>query len=122
MAAGGGGSIVNISSVSAIRPRGLTPYMTSKGGERADNDDGRRSRGAEFGELHFARVGVHADGRHGRHDQAQGALRAWPSRSRTARRSWVCLLASAPVLWSTTISPMRTSHTTSMGTGHYYDG
>ncbi len=31
MAAGGGGSIINISSISAIRPRGLTPYTTSKG-------------------------------------------------------------------------------------------
>jgi NAD(P)-dependent dehydrogenase (short-subunit alcohol dehydrogenase family) len=31
MAAGGGGSIVNISSISAIRPRGLTAYSTSKG-------------------------------------------------------------------------------------------
>ncbi|HSB77256.1 MAG TPA: glucose 1-dehydrogenase [Candidatus Methylomirabilis sp.] len=31
MAAGGGGSIVNISSISALRPRGLTPYSTSKG-------------------------------------------------------------------------------------------
>jgi NAD(P)-dependent dehydrogenase (short-subunit alcohol dehydrogenase family) len=31
MADGGGGSIVNISSISAIRPRGLTPYTTSKG-------------------------------------------------------------------------------------------
>lgn len=27
----GGGSIVNISSISAIRPKGLTPYSTSKG-------------------------------------------------------------------------------------------
>ena len=27
----GGGSIVNISSISAIRPKGLTPYTTSKG-------------------------------------------------------------------------------------------
>lgn len=31
MIAAGGGSIVNISSVSAIRPRGLTPYTVSKG-------------------------------------------------------------------------------------------
>jgi NAD(P)-dependent dehydrogenase (short-subunit alcohol dehydrogenase family) len=31
MAAGGGGAIVNISSISAIRPRGLTAYSTSKG-------------------------------------------------------------------------------------------
>jgi NAD(P)-dependent dehydrogenase (short-subunit alcohol dehydrogenase family) len=31
MAAGGGGSIINISSLSALRPRGLTPYSTSKG-------------------------------------------------------------------------------------------
>ncbi len=31
MAAGGGGSIINISSISALRPRGLTPYSTSKG-------------------------------------------------------------------------------------------
>ena len=27
----GGGSIVNISSISAIRPKGLTPYSASKG-------------------------------------------------------------------------------------------
>ncbi len=31
MAATGGGSIINISSISALRPRGLTPYSTSKG-------------------------------------------------------------------------------------------
>ena len=31
MAKGGGGSIINISSISAIRPRGLTPYTASKG-------------------------------------------------------------------------------------------
>lgn len=31
MIAGGGGSIINVSSISAIRPRGLTPYTTSKG-------------------------------------------------------------------------------------------
>jgi NAD(P)-dependent dehydrogenase (short-subunit alcohol dehydrogenase family) len=31
MAAGGGGAIINISSIGALRPRGLTPYSTSKG-------------------------------------------------------------------------------------------
>ncbi len=31
MATGGGGSIINISSISALRPRGLTPYSASKG-------------------------------------------------------------------------------------------
>lgn len=31
MAAGGEGSIINISSIGALRPRGLTPYSTSKG-------------------------------------------------------------------------------------------
>ncbi|MBP1678428.1 MAG: 3-oxoacyl-(acyl-carrier-protein) reductase [Bacteroidetes bacterium] len=31
MAGGGGGSIINISSISALRPRGLTPYSASKG-------------------------------------------------------------------------------------------
>lgn len=31
MAAAGSGAIVNISSISALRPRGLTPYTTSKG-------------------------------------------------------------------------------------------
>ncbi len=31
MASGGGGSIINISSIGALRPRGLTPYSTSKG-------------------------------------------------------------------------------------------
>lgn len=31
MAANGGGSIINTSSISALRPRGLTPYSTSKG-------------------------------------------------------------------------------------------
>lgn len=35
MAAGGGGAIVNISSVSSIRPRGLTPYSASKGAVNA---------------------------------------------------------------------------------------
>ena len=32
MAAQGGGAIVNISSISAIRPRGMTPYTVSKAG------------------------------------------------------------------------------------------
>jgi NAD(P)-dependent dehydrogenase (short-subunit alcohol dehydrogenase family) len=31
MSKGGGGAIINISSISALRPRGLTPYSTSKG-------------------------------------------------------------------------------------------
>ena len=31
MVPGGGGAIVNISSISALRPRGLTPYSVSKG-------------------------------------------------------------------------------------------
>ena len=31
LARGGGGAIVNISSISALRPRGLTPYSASKG-------------------------------------------------------------------------------------------
>jgi NAD(P)-dependent dehydrogenase (short-subunit alcohol dehydrogenase family) len=31
MAAGGGGAIVNISSIAALRPRGVTPYSTTKG-------------------------------------------------------------------------------------------
>ena len=31
IAAGGGGAIVNISSISVLRPRGLTPYSASKG-------------------------------------------------------------------------------------------
>lgn len=35
MAAHGGGAIVNISSVSSLRPRGLTPYSTSKGAVNA---------------------------------------------------------------------------------------
>lgn len=35
MAASGGGSIINISSISAIRPRGLTAYSTSKGAVNA---------------------------------------------------------------------------------------
>jgi NAD(P)-dependent dehydrogenase (short-subunit alcohol dehydrogenase family) len=35
MAANGGGAIVNISSVASIRPRGLTPYSTSKGAVNA---------------------------------------------------------------------------------------
>jgi NAD(P)-dependent dehydrogenase (short-subunit alcohol dehydrogenase family) len=35
MAANGGGAIVNISSIAAMRPRGLTPYATSKGAVEA---------------------------------------------------------------------------------------
>ena len=35
MIAGGGGAIVNISSIAALRPRGLTPYATSKGAVEA---------------------------------------------------------------------------------------
>lgn len=35
MTATGGGAIVNISSIAALRPRGLTPYATSKGAVEA---------------------------------------------------------------------------------------
>jgi NAD(P)-dependent dehydrogenase (short-subunit alcohol dehydrogenase family) len=35
MASSGGGAITNISSISSIRPRGLTPYTTSKGAVNA---------------------------------------------------------------------------------------
>ncbi len=35
MSANGGGAIVNISSIAALRPRGLTPYATSKGAVEA---------------------------------------------------------------------------------------
>jgi NAD(P)-dependent dehydrogenase (short-subunit alcohol dehydrogenase family) len=35
MRANGGGAIVNISSIAAVRPRGLTPYATSKGAVEA---------------------------------------------------------------------------------------
>lgn len=35
MIAAGGGAIVNISSIAAVRPRGLTPYATSKGAVEA---------------------------------------------------------------------------------------
>ena len=35
MAAAGGGAIVNVSSIAAWRPRGLTPYATSKGAVEA---------------------------------------------------------------------------------------
>jgi NAD(P)-dependent dehydrogenase (short-subunit alcohol dehydrogenase family) len=35
MASQGGGAIINVSSVSSIRPRGLTPYSTSKGAVNA---------------------------------------------------------------------------------------
>jgi len=35
MAANGGGAITNVSSISSIRPRGLTPYTTSKGAVNA---------------------------------------------------------------------------------------
>jgi NAD(P)-dependent dehydrogenase (short-subunit alcohol dehydrogenase family) len=35
MVASGGGAIVNISSIAALRPRGLTPYATSKGAVEA---------------------------------------------------------------------------------------
>ena len=35
MIASGGGAIVNISSIAAVRPRGLTPYATSKGAVEA---------------------------------------------------------------------------------------
>src|SRR6185437_16898800 len=35
MAATGGGAITNVSSISSIRPRGLTPYTTSKGAVNA---------------------------------------------------------------------------------------
>jgi NAD(P)-dependent dehydrogenase (short-subunit alcohol dehydrogenase family) len=35
MASVGGGAITNVSSISSIRPRGLTPYTTSKGAVNA---------------------------------------------------------------------------------------
>jgi NAD(P)-dependent dehydrogenase (short-subunit alcohol dehydrogenase family) len=35
MAANGGGAITNVSSIASIRPRGLTPYTTSKGAVNA---------------------------------------------------------------------------------------
>jgi NAD(P)-dependent dehydrogenase (short-subunit alcohol dehydrogenase family) len=35
MGSGGGGAITNVSSISSIRPRGLTPYTTSKGAVNA---------------------------------------------------------------------------------------
>ncbi len=47
MVAGGGGAIVNISSISALRPRGLTPYSVSKGaGYSPHTGDGGRPRPA----------------------------------------------------------------------------
>lgn len=67
MAASGGGSIINISSLSALRPRGLTPYSVSN--DCLDEGDGRRPCASECArELHCAWPGLYADGG-ARHDR-----------------------------------------------------
>ena len=88
MVAGGGGAIVNISSISALRPRGLTPYSVSKGaGYSPHTGDGGRPRPAAGPrQLHRARTRLHADGR-GAYDAgtARRASQGSPSRNRGQR-------------------------------------
>ncbi len=78
MARGGGGAIVNISSISALRPRGLTPYSVSKGAvialTRAMAVD--HAAAGHPRELHRPRPRVHADGL--RCGDERGAARAPP--------------------------------------------
>ncbi len=59
-----GGAIVNISSISALRPRGLTTYTTSKAAiDRPDPRDGGRPRPRQHPrQLHLPGADVHADG------------------------------------------------------------
>jgi NAD(P)-dependent dehydrogenase (short-subunit alcohol dehydrogenase family) len=65
-----GGAIVNISSISALRPRGLMTYSASKGAVIAlTRRDGGGSRARRhLGQLRCPRPGVHADGLRRRHD------------------------------------------------------
>ena len=76
-----GGSIVNISSISALRPRGLTTYTDLEGrGDRPHPGDGGRSRPRPYPrQLHLPRPDVHADGlsrqRHERGQRAPSAPR-----------------------------------------------
>ena len=75
MKSGGGGSIINVSSVTALRPQG--PQLVGPlhgpqvGGRRADKSHGRRSRcGQHQGQLHHARPDVDPEGRQRFHRHA----------------------------------------------------
>ena len=67
----GRGAIVNVSSISALRPRGLTTYSDVEGrGDRADARDGGGPRARRHPrELRRARPRVHADGLQPRHER-----------------------------------------------------
>ena len=68
----GGGSIVNISSISALRPRGLTAYTVSKGAVIALTKAIAVDHGATGHprQLRCPRTGLHADGLRPWHDGA----------------------------------------------------
>ena len=73
----GRGAIVNISSISALRPRGLTAYTTSKGAVIALTramavDHGRRRHSRQ---LHRAGARLHADGVRARHERRSARAR-----------------------------------------------
>jgi len=65
MKTSGKGAIVNVSSISALRPRGLTALLDLEGGRhRSDASHGRRSRRRwNPGQLRGAGAGVRPDGR-----------------------------------------------------------
>ena len=67
----GGGAIVNVSSISALRPRGLTAYTVSKGAVIATHqgDRGRSRRGRHPRQLCGPRIGLHAHGLLSGHDR-----------------------------------------------------
>jgi NAD(P)-dependent dehydrogenase (short-subunit alcohol dehydrogenase family) len=90
-----GGAIVNISSISALRPRGAHHLHDLEGrGDRIDPGDGGRSRPRQHpGQLHLSGSDVHADGlrpwqRHerGRPRPARQRLGAEDRRHRLGRR------------------------------------
>lgn len=64
-----GGSIVNVSSISALRPRPHGLYCFQGCGHRADQGNGGRSwRGGHPGQLRCARAGLYPDGLRPWHD------------------------------------------------------
>ena len=75
MAAQGGGSIVNISSISALRGDGTVAYSAAKGGCIAMTVDMAYSHGraGHPGQRHRARPHHHADGAFGVRARPAGA-------------------------------------------------
>ena len=64
MAASGGGAIVNVSSIAALRPRGMTAYSTSKATAIALSQSMAVDHAVDgtSGQLHRTGAGLHAHG------------------------------------------------------------